>query len=132
MMAQLGGISLSYHSSTTSNPNWGLSRLLMNFLHLPDCLICLSRIELAGKQCMICLTRIDLVDEANLPSLIILVRGTKWYREVPRVIKRYQGEQRSIKGYSLIWTVSTDSLTWTISPGDCPCETGKVILGKFR
>ena len=52
-------------------------------------LICLSRIDQAGKQCLICLTRIDLVDQANLPSLITLVRGTEWYREVPRVIKRY-------------------------------------------
>ena len=53
------------------------------------CLICLSMIDQAGKQRLICLTRIDLVDQADLPSLIILVRGTEWSRDVPRIIKRY-------------------------------------------
>ena len=34
-------------------------------------------------------TRIDLADQAELPSLIIIVRGPKWYQEVqgvPRVM----------------------------------------------
>ena len=31
----------------------------MNFLRLPDCLICVSRINQAGKGCLICLSRID-------------------------------------------------------------------------
>ena len=36
-----------------------VSRLLTNFLRFPDCLICLSRIDQAGKGCLICLSRID-------------------------------------------------------------------------
>ena len=42
------------------------------------CLICLSRIDQAWNQCLICLTRIDLADQADLPSLIIIVRGAQW------------------------------------------------------
>ena len=42
------------------------------------CLICLSRIDQAWNQCLIFLTRIDLADQADLPSLIIIVRGVQW------------------------------------------------------
>ena len=53
------------------------------------CLICLSRTKKAWIQDLTCLTRIDLADQADLPSLIIIVRGAKWYQEVqgvPRVM----------------------------------------------
>ena len=40
------------------------SRLLTNFLCLPDGLICLSRIDQAGKGCLICLSRIDQAEKA--------------------------------------------------------------------
>ena len=51
------------------------------------CLNCLSRIDQAWNQCLICLTRIDLADQADLPSLIIIVRGAEWFQEVQAVTR---------------------------------------------